>query len=107
MKSHFRNVMLSTLSMLVLPAFFNITTPLACASTIMRWHLVSITMVNGTPTLTAGGHATPIAHDGSEITFTGKGAFLVPALVGSTLVVGGRTGITNSPTAALTGQGTY
>jgi len=107
MKSRFRNVMLSTLSLLVLSAFFNITTPLACASTIMRWDIVSLTTVNGTPTLTAVGHATAIAQDGSKITFTGKGAFLVPALVGSTLVVGGGTWKTYSPTGALTGQGTY
>jgi hypothetical protein len=107
MKSHFRYVMLSTLALVVLSAFVNITTPLASASTIIRWDIVNLTLVNGTPTLTAGGHATAIAQDGSWITFTGKGAFLVPAAVGSTLVVGGGTWKTFSPTGSLTGHGTY
>ena len=102
MKSRFRYAMLSTLALVLLSAFVNITTPVASASTIIRWDIPNLTVVNGTPTLTAGGHATAIAQDGSKITFTGKGAFLVPAVVGSTLVVGGGTWKTFSPTGTLT-----
>ncbi len=106
MKHRVALVILFVLALLLLLGSSS-TTPVASASSIIRWDIVNLTFVNGTPTITAGGHATAIAQDGSKITLTGSGAFLVPALVGSTLVVGGGTWKTFSPAGALTGQGTY
>jgi hypothetical protein len=81
--------------------------PAANASTIIRWDIINFTVVNGTPTITAGGKATAIAEDGSKITLTGSGAFFAGSPTGSTLATGGGTWKKFSPTGVLTSQGTY
>lgn len=95
---------------LVLPL---IAVPLVLAITaiattqFVRWDIVNLEVVNGVPTISAGGIATAIAEDGSKITLTGSGTFTFPSVIGSTAVNGGGTWKRFSPTGQLTGQGTY
>ncbi len=53
------------------------------------------------------GIATAIAEDGSKISLTGSGTFVFPSVIGSTVVNGGGTWKTFSPTGEITGRGTY
>jgi len=73
----------------------------------VRWDIVNLTVVNGIPTISAGGIATAIAEDGSKIILTGSGTFVFPSAIGSTVVNGGGIWKTFSPTGHLTGQGSY
>lgn len=73
----------------------------------VRWDIINLAVVNGVPTISSGGIATAIAEDGSKITLTGSGTFVFPSVIGSTVVNGGGTWKTFSPTGELTGLGTY
>ncbi len=64
-----------------------------------RWDIISVDFSTGT--LSAGGHASAIANDGSSITLTGEGTFNSASNFGNRDVTGGGTWQTS------TGSGTY
>jgi hypothetical protein len=70
----------------------------------IRWDIVSLDF--GAGTLSAGGHASALAADGSKITLTGTGMFRSNPGKPQT-VTGGGTWETQSPAGAVTGSGTY
>lgn len=67
-----------------------------------RWDIVSVDFAAGT--VTAGGVAAALAHDGSQIVLTGSGTFRPGAV---RKVTGGGTWRTFGPGGAPTGMGTY
>lgn len=70
----------------------------------MRWDIVSVAAVDGTPTVSEGGAAFSSANDGSYIMLTGSGTF------GSEMsdpVTGGGNWTTFDVTNLMTGTGTY
>ncbi len=66
-----------------------------------RWDIISVDFSTGT--LSAGGHASAKANDGSMITLTGNGTFNAASNFGNRDVTGGGTWQTDNPTAS----GTY
>jgi hypothetical protein len=74
-----------------------------------RWDLINRTVSNGVGTVSAGGHASALANDGSMITVTGSGTFTIGD---DDDVTGGGTWETMSAPAAdgsttVTGMGNY
>ena len=68
----------------------------------VRWDIINVNFTTGT--LTAGGHASARANDGSKITMTGSGTFTAGEDSG---VTGGGTWWTFAPGGAQTGTGHY
>jgi hypothetical protein len=67
------------------------------------WNIISISNFNPT-TINAGGVASALAVDGSQISITGTGTFVVEK---PTMVTGGGVWLTRSALGAVTGFGTY
>ena len=67
----------------------------------IRWDIVNVDF--STKTLSAGGQASALATDGSQITITGSGTFGGK----STAVTGGGNWTTSDPGGTQTGNGTY
>lgn len=70
-----------------------------------RWDIISVDFSTGT--LSAGGHASAIANDGSSITLTGEGTFNAASNFGNRDVTGGGTWQTFDPSGNSTASGTY
>lgn len=70
----------------------------------MRWDIVSVAAVDGTPTISEGGAAFSSANDGSYIMLTGSGTF-GPEM--SDPVIGGGNWTTFDVTNLMTGNGAY
>jgi len=70
-----------------------------------RWDIISVDFSTGT--LSAGGHASAIANDGSSITLTGEGTFNSASNFGNRDVTGGGTWQTFDPSGKSTASGTY
>jgi len=94
-KSSFRFVMLFTLS-LVLLAFGNMV-PSAAGAT-FRWDTISLTVVNGTPTINTGGSDFALAADLTSIQISGSGTF-----GGGVAPTGGGTWATSGPSGTASG----
>jgi hypothetical protein len=71
----------------------------SAASQKYRWDIISVNFATGT--ISAGGHASAIAQDGSTITLTGEGTFNSASNFGNRDVTGGGTWQTS------TASGTY
>ena len=69
----------------------------------VQWDIPTFTSFNP-PTATQGGLASALASDGSQITVTGSGTFVVEK---PTMVTGGGGWLTRDPLGSLTGSGTY
>ena len=69
----------------------------------VQWDIISITSFNPV-TFVGGGVDTAIAQDGSRISLTGSGTFVVAT---PTMVTGGGVWITRDPVGNVTGLGTY
>src|SRR5712692_4551169 len=69
----------------------------------IQWDIPTIASFNPV-TLQAGGVASALAADGSQITVTGSGTFVVEK---PTMVTGGGVWLTRSPVGVVTGFGTY
>jgi hypothetical protein len=69
----------------------------------VQWDIISITNFNPV-TVNGGGVATAFAQDGSHITMTGSGTFVVAT---PTMVTGGGVWIIRDPVGNVTGLGTY
>lgn len=95
MKSSFRFVMLFTLSLALL-AFGNMI-PGAAAAT-FRWDTISLTVVNGTPTINTGGSDLALAADLTTIQISGSGTF-----GGGAPPTGGGTWATSGPSGTASG----
>lgn len=73
-----------------------------------RWDLLNIDLSTNPPTILPGGVNSSLAQDGSRITLTGTGMFVVPATGGpSSAVSGGGTWTTTDPSGTKTGSGNY
>jgi hypothetical protein len=70
-----------------------------------RWDIISVDFSTGT--LSAGGHASAIANDGSTITLTGNGTFNAASNFGNRDVTGGGTWQTFDKSGTPTASGTY
>ena len=70
-----------------------------------RWDIISVNFA--TATISAGGHASAIANDGSSITLTGEGTFNAASNFGNRDVTGGGTWQTFDPSGNATASGTY
>jgi len=71
----------------------------------VRWDIITIDFA--AHTISAGGHASAIAQDGSMITLTGRGTFVAGTKVGNDDVTGGGTWQTFNRAGMLTATGTY
>jgi len=92
------------LTALLLGAALPLSVAAGSGNHLMRWDLISVDFATGT--LSAGGHASALANDGSKITLTGNGTFrLNPGNPQD--VIGGGTWTTVDNTAGVTGSGTY
>src|SRR5262249_45918289 len=69
----------------------------------VQWDIISLTSFSPV-TVNGGGVATAFAQDGSHITMTGSGTFVVPT---PTTVTGGGVWIIRDPVGNGTGLGTY
>lgn len=74
----------------------------ACAQTV-QWDIISIPSFNPL-TLMPGGVASALASDGSQISVTGEGTFVVEK---PTMVTGGGVWLTRNALGSVTGFGTY
>ncbi len=101
MKSSFRLVMLFTLALLLLLASGNMPPSAAGAAPTFRWDTVSLTVVNGTPTISAGGSDYALAADLTTIQISGNGTF-----GGGVAPTGGGTWTTSGPSAGPSGTAT-
>lgn len=68
----------------------------------LRWDIISVDFASGT--LSAGGEASALAHDGSKITLTGSGTFRLGRYKE---VTGGGTWTGRDPAGNVTKTGTY
>src|SRR5260370_15737815 len=104
MKSSFRFVMLSALSLILLLAFGNMTPGVACTAPTIRWDTVSLSFPGGVPTLDAGGSDYALAADLTTIQVSGSGTFGggVPPTGGGSWATSGLSG-TASGTFTVTG----
>ncbi len=104
MKSSCRFVMLSTLSLILLLAFGNMTPSVAGAAPTIRWDTISLTFPDGVPTIDAGGSDYALAADLTTIQISGSGTFGggVPPTGGGTWATSGASG-TASGTFTVTG----
>ena len=75
MKSSLRFVMLSTLSLILLLAFANMTPSVAGAAPTIRWDTISLTFPGGVPTINPGGSDYALAADLTTIQIRGHGTF--------------------------------
>ena len=75
MKSSFRFVMLSTLSLILLLAFGNMTPSVAGAAPTIRWDTISLSFPGGVPTINPGGSDYALAADLTTIQIRGNGTF--------------------------------
>lgn len=75
----------------------------------VRWDIVSVNFAVVPNTVSAGGEASALANEGSQITLTGSGTFVAPAggAGTSSAVTGGGEWETFDPGGASTGSGTY
>jgi hypothetical protein len=71
----------------------------------VRWDIITIDFA--AHTISAGGHASATAQDGSMITLTGSGTFVAGRKVGDRHVTGGGTWQTFNPAGTPIAQGTY
>lgn len=87
----------------IVVGLFSLTAGGEARAQTVQWDLVSITNFNPV-TVAPGGVDSALAADGSQITVTGSGTFVVekPAMV-----TGGGVWLTRSPLGGLTGFGTY
>src|SRR5438552_2625756 len=69
----------------------------------VQWDIISIPSFSPL-TLTPGGVASALAADGSQISVTGSGTFVVEK---PTMVTGGGVWLTRNPVGSVTGFGTY
>ena len=92
-------VWLAVLLVLMLLGSALFVTRTSAAGQKYRWDIISVDFSTGT--LSAGGHASAIANDGSSITLTGEGTFNSASNFGNRDVTGGGTWQTS------TGSGTY
>ena len=101
MKSSFRFVTLFTLSLVLLTSGNMI--PSAAAAT-FRWDTISLTVVNGTPTINTGGSDFALAADLTTIQISGSGTF-----GGGAPPTGGGTWTASGPSAGPSGaaSGTF
>ncbi len=104
MKSSFRFVMLSALSLILLLAFGNMTPGVAGTAPTIRWDTVSLSFPGGVPTLDAGGSDYALAADLTTIQVSGSGTFGggVPPTGGGSWATSGLSG-TASGTFTVTG----
>jgi hypothetical protein len=104
MKSSFRFVMLSSLSLILFLAFGNMTLSVAGAAPTIRWDTISLSFPGGVPTIDAGGSDYALAADLTTIQISGSGTFGggVPATGGGTWATSGASG-TASGTFTVTG----
>jgi hypothetical protein len=103
-KSGFRFVMLSTLSLILLLAFGNMTPSVAGAATTYRWDTISLSFPGGVPTINPGGSDYALAADLTTIQIRGNGTFSggVPPTGGGFWATSGPSG-TASGTFKVTG----
>jgi hypothetical protein len=94
---HFLTIVLLPIAVVVLLAASTAT----ATTQFVRWDIINLTVVNGVPTISSGGMATAIAEDGSKISLTGSGTFVFPSVIGSTVVNGGGTWKTFSPSGEM------
>lgn len=104
MKSHFRYVMLSALSLVVLSAFVNLIPSVAGADLTIRWDTISLTFPGGVGTINPGGSDYALAADLTTIKISGHGTFGggVPPTGGGVWATSGPSG-TASGTFKVTG----
>ncbi len=104
MKSSSRFVMLSTLSLILLLAFGNMTRSVAGAAPTIRWDTISLTFPGGVGTINPGGSDYALAADLTTIQISGSGTFGggVPPTGGGSWATSGRSG-TASGTFTVTG----
>src|SRR5690348_16000475 len=70
-----------------------------------RWDIIRVDFATGT--LSAGGHASAIANDGSTLTLTGTGTFNAASNFGNRDVTGGGTWQTFDKSGTPAASGTY
>src|SRR6266702_3823284 len=95
-------VWLAVLLVLMLLGSALFVTRTSAAGQKYRWDIISVDFAAGT--LSAGGHASAIAIDGSKITLTGEGTFNAASNFGNRDVTGGGTWQTDTPAASGTYQ---
>ena len=101
----FWSVWLAVLLVLMLLGSALFVTRTSAAGQKYRWDIISVDFSTGT--LSAGGHASAIANDGSSITLTGEGTFNSASNFGNRDVTGGGTWQTFDPSGKSTASGTY
>ncbi len=72
--SRIKLTVLGFLGFIVMLSVFRVSVAQATSNDQFRWDLISVNFANGT--VSAGGHDSAKANDGSEITLTGSGTFL-------------------------------
>src|SRR6266567_3829820 len=102
MKSSSRFVMLSTLSLILLLAFGNMTRSVAGAAPTIRWDTISLTFPGGVGTINPGGSDYALAADLTTIQISGSGTF-----GGGVAPTGGGTWATSGPSAGTVTSGTF
>jgi hypothetical protein len=70
----------------------------------VQWDIISVSFSPTGNTISPGGVASALANDGSQITVTGSGTFVVEK---PTMVTGGGVWLTRDPLGTVTGFGTY
>jgi len=98
MKSSPRFVMLSTLTLILLLAFGNMTPSVAGGTPTFRWDTISLTFPGGVPTINPGGSDYALAADLTTIQISGSGTF-----GGGVPPTGGGAWATSGPSGTATG----
>ncbi len=98
-------VWLAVLLVLMLLGSALFVTRTSAAGQKYRWDIISVDFATGT--LSAGGHASAIANDGSTITLTGNGTFNAASNFGNRDVTGGGTWQAFDKSGTQTSSGTY
>ena len=101
----FWSLYLAVLLVLMLLGSVLFVTRTSAAGQKYRWDIISVDFSTGT--ISAGGHASAIANDGSTITLTGEGTFNAASDFGNRDVTGGGTWQTFDPSGHSTASGTY
>ena len=101
----FWSLYLAVLLVLMLLGSVLFVTRTSAAGQKYRWDIISVDFSTGT--ISAGGHASAIANDGSTITLTGEGTFNAASDFGNRDVTGGGTWQTFDPSGNSTASGTY
>lgn len=108
MKRSFRLVILSILALIVLLASGNMTPGAASASSTFGWDIIHLSVVNGVPTISAGGSAFALANDLTSIQISGSGTFgggVAPTGMGTWAAAGASAGPSGSASGTFTVTG--